>query len=94
MTTTSSYTYHDINLDALTARDLQDEIAPGATAYRITFYDQDGFQRSDFAEALYLPAEGRLGIAWGADATWADVSNVESGIAMWATDPDGWEAAN
>jgi len=46
------------------------------------------------AVALYLPSEGRLGIAWGADADWADVDDLESGIEMWVNDPDEWEARN
>ena len=62
--------------------------------YIITVYREDGTVYHEAAEALYLPNEGRLGIAWGSDATWADVTGVESGIEMWLNDPDAWEAAN
>jgi hypothetical protein len=36
---------------------------------------------------------GRLGIAWGADATWADgVESLETGVEMWLNNPEEWEA--
>jgi hypothetical protein len=46
------------------------------------------------AEYAYLPAIKRLGIAWGADASWADVPDLEQGIEMWWTDCDEWDARN
>lgn len=57
-------------------------------AYRITIHGQ-----VVPAHALWVPVEDRLGIAWGAEATWADTKDLEAGIEMWLNDPDAWEAA-
>lgn len=92
-----TFTYRDITPDALSATDLraESESNPGAAAYRVTIYDATGTKaQAETAEALYVATEGRMGIAWGADATWADVSDVESGIEMWLNDGDAWELAN
>lgn len=92
-----TYTYRDIVPGTLSANDLRAEAEtnPAAAAYRITIYDATGTRaQAETAEALYLHSEGRMGIAWGADATWADVSDVESGIEMWLNDGNAWEAAN
>lgn len=84
-----------IPLHRLTATDLR-EIAAGAAAdaeaYRITIDGAD-----EPAQALYLHSEDRIGIAWGADATWADVwggAGVEGAIETWLNDPDEWAARN
>lgn len=88
-----TFTHARISVQDLTATGLHSEIVSGATAYRITIYDATGTRAApETAQALY--ADGRLGIAWGADATWADVKDVESGIEMWLNDGDAWEAAN
>lgn len=90
-----TYTYRDIAPDTLSATDLRAEAKayPAAAAYRITIYDATGTRaQAETADALYV--DGRLGIAWGADATWADVKDVESGIEMWLNDGEAWEAAN
>lgn len=64
-------------------------------AFAITIYDANGMNPvAERAQALYLPDAMRLGIAWGADATWADVDDVESGIDMWLNDGSAWQAAN
>jgi excisionase family DNA binding protein len=78
----------------LTANDLSKAMsAHGGTAYRITIYDSTGTRaHAETAEALSV--DGRLGIAWGADATWADVKDVQSGIEMWLNDGEAWAAAN
>ena len=93
-----SYTYTPIALDALTATDLQQEAAPysigNAQAARITIYKANGMSEAEAAEALYIPDAGRLGIAWGADATWADVKDFASGVEMWLNDGEAWSAAN
>ena len=52
------------------------------------------FEEEDGVQALFFPTIGRLGIASGADATWADVETIESGIEMWLHDPDEWAARN
>jgi len=91
-----TYGYYGIDPYALTATDLLKEAqaANKPHAYAVRIFGEDGKQAAETAEALYLPSEGRLGIAWGADATWADVKDVESGIEMWLNDGDAWEAAN
>jgi hypothetical protein len=93
-----TFTYRPIALDDMTATDLQQEAAPysinGAQAAKITIYRENGMSEAETAEALYLPNEGRLGIAWGADATWADVKDFTSGVAMWLNDGEAWARAN
>jgi hypothetical protein len=94
---TYTYTYRDIVPGTLSASDLRAEAEanPAAAAYRITIYDATGTRAApETAEALYVAAEGRMGIAWGADATWADVADVARGIEMWLNDGDAWERAN
>ena len=74
-------------------------------AYRITIYDDQGQPLQHMAvQALLCPpyglghgggpngTEGRLGIAWGADATWADAESIESGIEMGLHEPEEWAA--
>ena len=94
-------TYRYQSTNAVGATDLNQELAEAqrlgqpAELYSITIYDAAGvIQHPESAEALYLPGEGRLGIAWGADASWADVGDIESGIEMWLNDGPAWEAAN
>jgi len=48
----------------------------------------------EVADALYLPDIGRMEIARGADTTWADVPDVETGIEWYIIDPERWEALN
>ena len=99
---TQTFTITAIDVTALTPSDLReeaeawDEIDSNApSAYRITIYDGQGQPlQHEAVEALFCPTIGRLGIASGADATWADVETIESGIAMWLHDPDEWEARN
>lgn len=102
MTKTSNYTYHQIAAHELSATDLNEELrtndealnGPGET-YAIVFYDDhDQCTGGETAEALYFPKIRRLGVAWGAEAAWADVPGLDEGIRMWATDPEAWEAAN
>ena len=90
-----TFSYAPIPTRTLTATDLREEVegVPSANAYSIIIYDADGVRReAESAEALY--ADGRLGIAWGAEATWADVRDVESGIEMWLNDDEAWESAH
>ena len=96
--TTSDYTISPIDAATLSAGDLRDEVANNPNdpveCVVINFYSADGLQRSDTAEGVYFPGVGRMGIAWGANASWADATSLEAGVAMWATDQDAWEAAN
>lgn len=96
-----TFSYRTIATDKISASDLREEAAEyakehsDAQAFSITIYDKDGQNpAAETAEALYLPYEDRLGIEWGADATWADVSDIESGIEMWLNDGEAWAAAN
>ena len=88
-----TFTYRGIAASDMSAIDLRAEVTPTAETYRITIYDATGTRAMpETAEAVYV--DGRLGIAWGADATWADVADLESGIEMWLNDGDAWTAAN
>jgi len=88
-----TFTYRQIPPSQLTATDLHAEAATlsDCAAFVITIYQQ-GIISMQNAEALF--SDGRLGIAWGADATWADAEDLESGIDMWLNDGDAWEAAH
>lgn len=81
-----------IKPDQLTSSDLAAERLgkTRATACTIIIYKEDGTPEAERAEGLLV--YGRLGIAWGADATWADVPSLEIGIEMWLNHPDEWEA--
>ena len=81
-----------ILIDGLSATDLREE-APAyvdAQAFQITVYNSKGEPHPEVAQALWSEQIGRLGIAWGADADWADTESVETGIAMWLNDPTEW----
>jgi hypothetical protein len=85
-----TFTYHQIAIGDLSAVDLVEE-AVQADAEAYTIIIDNHVERG---QALYLPSIGRLGIAWGADATWTSVDGVKSGIEMWLNDPDAWEYRN
>lgn len=94
-----TYRYEAIPTTQLSATDLR-HIAAECDADRVVteayavYVFEDDKPMPNSANALYLPGEGRLGIAWGADASWADVDDLESGIEMWLNDPDEWESRN
>lgn len=90
--TARTFTCKEIEVADLGAIDLRlaGVAITDAKAYRITIYDDQGMNpEAETAEALYSPEDGRLGIAWGASATWADVESVEDGIEEWLNDPEG-----
>lgn len=87
------FTYIEIKPDELVHTDLREEAKYGGSVYRITVYDETGIQPAAEAAEAFLN-HGRLGIAWGADATWADVPSLDVGIDMWLNHPEEWEAAN
>jgi hypothetical protein len=93
-----TFRYEAAGLEQLSASDLQEEAQnfPHAQAFRVTIFRDESYEHPEVAkaDALYLPEEGRMGIAWGADATWADVDDVESGIEMWLNDGETWEQWN
>jgi hypothetical protein len=107
-----TYRYDDIPLtqtdaagireiDGIGAVDLSEEaaavlVAGGeAKAYSIVIFEDDK-SLAEGAEAVYIPAEGRLGIAWGSYADWASVDDIglEAGIEMWLNDYETFEARN
>ena len=66
------------------------------SAWNITIYREDGTPEAEVAQALRIEGEARTGIAWGADATWADSydDGIEHDIECWLNDPDEWGARN
>jgi len=51
--------------------------------------DDSGFEApGPGAVALFVPSLGRIGIASGADAQWADCASLEEGIEMYINDPE------
>ena len=83
----------DLQAEALRIWDQQDPAGLNMDAGVIEVFDGDRAY-PETADYLYCPEVQRLGIAWGADATWADVPNLDSGILMWLNDPDAWQQAN
>jgi hypothetical protein len=64
-------------------------------AVSIELWDDAGITpKAEGATGLFLPDAGRIGIAWGADADWADAASLNEGVALWATDPEGYAARN
>lgn len=91
-----TYTYDDVrNTDQLPT-DLRKEIEhdPRGKAVVIIVHDEDEKPHAEPAYGLYYEHDGRLGIAWGADAEWSSVDDLESGIDMWLNDPIQWLARN
>lgn len=94
-----TFTYEPIATLRLTSTDLRNAAADiqgaagdVAEAYRITI-ETDGQPHAERAEALYVPGEGRVGFAWGADSDWTDSSgDIAVDIAAWLNDPD-WRAS-
>ncbi len=84
----------EIDCDLITATDLQREIpvANIENSHDVCCYLINIEGSVEKAQAVHI--DGRLGIAWGADAAWADVDDVESGIEMWLNNPDEWEKRN
>ena len=93
-----TFLYEEVGIEQITATDLCEESlgVENAQAFRVTIFPNEYYEHpeAEQADALYLPKEGRLGIAWGADATWADVDDVDSGIEMWLNDGETWEQRN
>ena len=44
--------------------------------------------------ALYVPSWGRIGIVWGGDADWADVTSLAEGIRIHQEDPELFQQLN
>lgn len=86
------FTYEPVDPDTLHSTDLlENSTDSDVQAFAIHIGAQ-----VEGAEALWLPSEGRTGIAWGADATWFDsFGNIETDIDFWLNgDPDEIQARN
>lgn len=105
-----------IPLDQITASDLDHEArrylgndwpdeqgTKPIGAFRVSITDPDGQQHAEAAEALVI--DDRIGIAWGADATWGygiDRSGespvgpnaLEEAIDCWLNRGEEWDARN
>jgi hypothetical protein len=86
----------------LSSTDLLEEMAQAlaqgqqAETATIILADEDGYLRTNdhCGDALYLPSVGRIGIAWGAGADWADADGLDAGIHMYIMDSEEFEARN
>ena len=118
METTTSRTFRieQIGLSELTVVDLRAESRGEGEErnYATSFYQAFRVWIGDEAvpaQALYVEfldsgqatGGGRLGIAWGADATWGDVhgtwgdngmADIERAIDEWLNNAEAWEARN
>jgi len=94
MTERRTFTYTQIDVEELVATDLRQEVIQANDNDHVSAYSIRIGDMAEKAEALYFPMQHRLGIAWGADATWADVETLESGIEMYVNDGEAWNARN
>jgi hypothetical protein len=89
-----AFVYEQIPVERLSATDLREEAQqiPAPQAFLVTLLKSDGYLQTntDRPEVLYSSHGHRMGIAWGTDATWADVDDVESGIDMFLNDEERW----
>jgi hypothetical protein len=98
-----------MDLDDITASDLKEWLIaaeqpwglPTAYAFRVDIAQNGVFGNQPHAEALFIPDRGRVGIAYGATAQWADVLPEDYGkeypeatIALWHADNDAYAARN
>jgi hypothetical protein len=101
--TTMKYTIWPITLDEIA--DMPSDLCAEAEeamnagkqieAVSISLWDDAGITpKAEAATGLYLPDVGRIGIAWGADADWADAASLNEGVDLWATDSEGYAARN
>lgn len=81
-----NYTLTPVDARHLAATDLKSEVldyiaraTPRGTAVFFTYKVHKRHGRQD-GELLWLPDEGRAGIAWGADAQWTDASSPEDAV--------------
>lgn len=99
---TTLHSLRAIPIDDIHASDLWEEaqIVLGDDGYKpeafqATASKPDGTPEAQALDVLYVPEVSRIGIAWGADAEWADMhkgDTVESMVTMFLTDHDAYEA--
>jgi hypothetical protein len=105
--TTKLHSLTEITVDKLSACDLRQEATPpgelapqsdwtnGMRAYRALAAKPDGTPEAQALDVLHIPATGRIGIAWGSDATWADIHSdetVDALVEMYLGDSESFEA--
>lgn len=91
-----TFTRTAVDCSAITASDLQDELAndPDATCYRLRIDDH-----AEAAEVVAFSIAPRIAIMWGGDSDWGDLrkagdDEVLAAISDWLNDADAWEARN
>jgi len=93
-----SFTYEEVDLEEIIgSTSLRKDLAgcsEKTVGLIIRILDSAGKEFAERAEGLYDPEWKRMGISWGADATWADVDGLEEGIEMWLNDGEEWERRN
>jgi hypothetical protein len=80
-----------MGISALDLQESIEELTKEGHAVTVGTIDRGHAERACF---VYCAAIGRIGIAWGSFADWADVDDLESGIEMWVNDPEEFEARN
>lgn len=95
------HSFQPISVDKLYACDLFEEalvvLEDGGSpqAFRAMVSKPDGTPEAQVLDVLYVPAVGRIGIAWGADSEWADTrtgETVEFMVEMFLSDHTTYEA--
>ena len=86
-----------IPFDELSAIDLRDERKPpGETilAYRALALRDDGTPEAQALDVLHCVDAGRIGIAWGSDARWADDQgqSVAELVELFLSDGEAYDA--
>jgi hypothetical protein len=89
-----AYSFFATPIPAVTNADLLAEDLTGGVFYEATVYDYLNRPKAEKLQIAYFPETQRLGIAWGGDASWADVENLPRGIEMFLNDAEAWELAN
>lgn len=57
--------------------------------YQISFRDEAGAVHPEVGEMVWVPANQRAGIAWGAGADWTDAESPEAAVRAFITG-EGW----
>lgn len=95
MSPNSLLTLFRVPLAALSSLDLQDQ---GALVSSVSYHataSHRGAPHALLLDVLHVPGAARLGIAWGASASWADMrpgESVEQLVELYLSDPDAYAA--
>jgi hypothetical protein len=92
-----TFRYEAVGIEQ-TSSDLREEALhmKNPQTFLVTIFSDESYERAfvERADVLYDPESKRMGIAWGTDATWADVDGLESGIEMYLNDGEEWDQRN